>query len=207
MLASSSSIGPEYAGCASVKHTFYGERKVLVLEFTSLLRFAKASAGSGASISLTSCIDLVRDADGEQLKLMAATVTMKTAVVGEGMSLYCPWGWLVAELAVNGVDAVGFKWSLTPDHAGESFASLSKMMLPSANSIKVNSVATLLQKVCDALNKLDNGNVLKLDPTSAKSEKGDGPGANAAPANGKRMKTESIGDSEPAAKSLNTGGA
>ena len=107
--------GPEHLCLGTLKYQVAGDRRVLLVDFESAVKFVRGTPANGATVSLKRVVDTVGEADAELLKKMCGPVKMAWADVGPDETLYTPWGWLVFEAALNRIDVYGIRWSVLHD--------------------------------------------------------------------------------------------
>ena len=159
--------GPEYLTLPSIKYCVRGQRSILLIEFQGALKFAQASMGQGASVTLGKVVDMLRNADKEFLTGLAKHAAMFKVSCGPECSSFVPACFLVFERTDNNQDVTGIRWSKLPDYPSDSYAELAKVMMPDdPKGVKANSTAACMAKVIAALQSMgsDKAKQLMLQP-------------------------------------------
>ena len=151
-------VGMEHLGLGSVKLGLSGVRRVLCLDFGQLLKFCRAGAAKGATVTMGHVQNVLKTADAHVVQaLCTAKVNMSAADLQPGEALLVPQGYIVCEKTLNGQDHWGVRWTPMCQTVTESFADAVSMLLPTdLSKISSNSTMSLTLKFLQALKKTVN---------------------------------------------------
>ena len=143
--------GPEHLSLGSVQYQAVGSRQVLLVEYSSALRFAQSTRAPGSTLSVAQIVDMVSEADANFIKVMHEQgVKMMKATVDEHQSLYCPWGWMQVSAPLNREENCGYRWVVASDYYTAAFPMLASAMLP-VGKVAGNTAMALLSKLITGL--------------------------------------------------------
>ena len=141
-------VGPEFSFMASVKHTFKGNRRVMMFPIDSLAKYFSETSPAGTICNLKKLSNLVTECCQDTANDMATRMPVYAAVLNPNSMLYTPAGFLVVEQVMNNGDVEGIRWVAMPteDNAAP-FGAMVKLLQQPLDGSAVPPNMQLMMKV------------------------------------------------------------
>ena len=139
---------PEFGFLGSIKYTIRGDRRVAMCPFHELLGYVIKEHGD-PKMTLQNVCDFFSEI-GDNAKLMKflehvpGTCFCRCEV---GSCIIVPWGYVVAEEALNSSEVVGIRWVMVSDKTNMGIASLAQFLMPPDGKVKASSAVGFLLKL------------------------------------------------------------